>query len=178
MKLYFVRHGHMDANPDTIVDPVTGQIDKPLDTLGTQQAETVAKELKDVSFDVLISSPLKRAYQTAESINKYHKLPIEIEKVWRERDTGGYVTAEVWNDLFNFDKTFLPENTEGLHDFFQRVYGAVDKLKEKYADKTVLIVSHGGVHQALYAYVNKLELVGNVRNSPLHNCEVRAYEIV
>ncbi len=177
MKLYFVRHGHMDATPDTSVDPQTGQIDEPLDAKGIQQAETVAKELKDISFDAIISSPLKRAYQTAEIINKYHKLPIEIDKFWRERDTGGYVTAEVWSDLFNFDKDFLPENTEGLRDFFQRVYSALDALKERYTDKTILIVSHGGAHQALYAYANKQELIGNVRSSPLSNCEYKTYEL-
>lgn len=167
----------MNATPDTAIDPLIGQIDEPLDEQGIQQAETVAEELKDVSFDSIISSQLKRAYQTAEIINKYHNLPIETDRAWRERDTGGYVTAEVWNDLFNFDKNFLPENTEGLRDFFQRVYTALDALKERYPNQTILIVSHGGVHQALYAYANKLELVGNLRNSPLHNCEYKIYEL-
>ncbi len=167
----------MDANPDTAIDPRIGQIDEPLDKQGLQQAEAVAEDLKGIPFNTIISSPLKRAYQTAEIINKYHKLPIEVEKAWRERDTGGYVAAEAWNDLFNFDKDFLPKNTEGLREFFERVYSALDALKERHPNETILVVSHGGVHQALYAYANKLELVGSVRNSPLHNCEYKTYEL-
>lgn len=177
MKLYFVRHGHMSATTQTMLDPEIGQINEPLSEDGIQQANKVAEELKDVPFSAIISSGLKRASQTAEIINKYHGLALDIDNVWRERDTGGYVTADVWNDLFNFDKNFLPENTEDLQVFFRRIYTALDALKEKYGDKAILIVSHGGVHQALYAYANKLPLVGNVRNSPLHNCEYKIYEI-
>ena len=177
MKLYFVRHGHMSATPDTALDPKVGQINEPLSAEGIQQANKLAEELKDIHFDAIISSALKRANQTAEIINKYHGLDQHIDNVWRERDTGGYVTAKVWNDLFNFDKNFLPENTEELQAFFQRIYTAIDALKEQYANKTILIVSHGGVHQALYAYANKLPLSGNVRNSPLHNCEYKIYEL-
>jgi broad specificity phosphatase PhoE len=177
MKLYFVRHGHMSATPETSIDPKTGQIDEPLSETGVQQATELANELKDVHFDEIISSALKRASQTAEIISEYHELIPVIDNVWRERDTGGYVTAEVWNELFNFDKNFLTENTEDLHTFFRRIYTALDTLKEKYSDKTVLIVSHGGVHQAVYAYANNLQLVGNVRNSPLHNCEYKIYDL-
>jgi len=167
----------MSATPDTPIDTAIGQINEPLSELGIQQASKLAEELKDIKFNAIISSALKRASQTAEIINKYHALTPTIDNVWRERDTGGYVTAEVWNDLFNFDKNFLPENTEELQSFFQRVYTALDALKDKYGDQTVLIVSHGGVHQAVYAYAHKLPLIGNVRNSPLHNCEYKIYEI-
>ncbi len=165
-----------EARQKTTV-PDNGPVDEPLDYQGLLQAEAVSKELKDVDFDYMISSPLKRAHQTAEIINENHNLKIVIENDLRERETGKYVTLEVWNELFNFDSNFLPENTEPLKDFFDRVYTSIDKLKKQCQNKTVLVVSHGGVHQALYAYVNKVELVGNVRNSPLGNCEYRIYEI-
>lgn len=177
MKLYFVRHGHMYATPDTALDPDNGQINEPLDAEGIDQATKLADELKDVAFDAIISSPLKRAHQTAEIVNTYHNLPIKIDAAWRERDTGGYVTSEVWNTLFNFDNGSSLESIEDLRTFFQRVYRAIDTLKEEYKDQTVLIASHGGVHQALYSYVNKLPLTGNARNDPLRNCEYRVYEI-
>lgn len=176
MKLYFVRHGHMSATPETALDPNIGQINEPLSEIGIQQASQVAEELRDVPFDAIFSSALKRASQTAEIINKHHGLTVNINDAWRERDTGRYVTAEVWNDLFNFDKNLVIENTEDLSEFFQRIYTAIDELKEEYGDKTVAIVSHGGVHQALYSYVNNLTLTGNVRNSPLRNCEYKIYE--
>ncbi|MFY9228358.1 MAG: histidine phosphatase family protein [Candidatus Microsaccharimonas sp.] len=177
MKLYFVRHGHMYATPDTALDPDNGQINEPLDAEGVDQANKLAVELKDVAFDAIISSPLKRAQQTAEIVNTYHNLPIKIDAAWRERDTGGYVTSEVWNKLFNFDSDSSLETSEDLRAFFHRVYKAIDVLKEEYRDKTVLIASHGGVHQALYSYVNRLPLTGNARNDPLQNCGYRIYDI-
>ncbi|MFZ1250076.1 MAG: histidine phosphatase family protein [Candidatus Microsaccharimonas sp.] len=177
MKVYFVRHGHMDATTDTPVDPINGQIDKSLCNKGVQQANHVANELKSVKFDAIFSSNLKRASQTAETINQYHRLTVNVSEVWRERDTGGYVTAEVWKDLFDFNKNLKAENIEDLLTFFERIYLALDDLKKDYMGKTVAIVSHGGVHQALYAYANKLKLSGNVRNSPLGNCEYRVYDL-
>lgn len=177
MKLYFARHGHTDANQETVLDQTVQQINEPLNQVGIQQANDLADKLKDVSFDVIISSPLHRALQTAEIVNKNRHLPIEIDGVWRERDTGGYVTLEVWNDLFDFEKNLSLENSEDLEAFFNRVYAALETLKKRHKAKTVLVVSHGGVHQALYAYVNNLPHKGNVRNSPLHNCEYRIYDI-
>lgn len=177
MRLYFARHGHNDANEQTAPDPRTGEVDEPLNTVGIQQAQALAEELADTSFDVIISSPLKRALETAEIVNSKHDLPIEVDAVWREREIGGHVSLDVWLSLFNFDTNIAPKNGESLRDFFDRVYGAIDDLKQKYADKTVLIVAHGGVHLALYAYVNKLDLVGNLRLKPLDNCEYKIYEI-
>jgi broad specificity phosphatase PhoE len=177
MKLYFVRHGHTDAKPNTDPNPETGEVDEPLNVEGIQQANNLAEQLKEGSFDAIIASPLKRAHQTADIVNKYHELPVEIDAVWRERDIGAYVTIETWNDLFDFDKNFSLETSEGLRTFFKRVYDGLDTLKEKYEDKTILLVSHSGVHQAIYAYANKLPLTGNGRVSPLHNCEYRIYDL-
>lgn len=90
---------------------------------------------------------------------------------------GAHVSLEVWHDLFDFDKNFSLEKSEDLRIFFKRIYDALDLLKEKCQDKTVLPVSRAGVRQAVCAYANKLPLKGNGRVSPLHNCEYRIYDI-
>lgn len=177
MKLYFARHGHTDASPDSRPDPTSGEVDELLNHEGIQQANKLAEELRDIEFDVILTSPLKRAYQTAEIVNKYHNLTIDVDIVWQERRIGSYVSLEVWHNLFDFEKDFSFDSSEDLRVFFKRVYDALDLLKIKYQDKTVLLVSHAGVHQAIYAYANKLPLVGNGRVSPLHNCEYRIYDI-
>jgi uncharacterized phosphatase len=130
-----------------------------------------------VHFDAVIASPLKRARQTAELVNELQNALVMIDPVWRERMIGEYTDLETWNKLFDFDQHFSLAHSEDLKDFFKRVYGAIDELKQQYADKTVLIVSHGGVHIALYAYVNGLSLTGNIRVSPMKNCEYRIYEL-
>lgn len=177
MKLYFARHGQTDANANMTGGQSIAELDDPLNSLGIQQANELAEQLKDVKFDAIISSPLKRAYQTAESVNKYHNLPIKVNNAWRERQADIYIDINIWNDLFDFDKNIPVENGESLPGFFERIYTAIDDLKREYDTKTVLVVSHGGVQHALYAYANKLPLSGNVRISPMKNCEYRLYEI-
>ncbi|MEI6053783.1 MAG: histidine phosphatase family protein [Candidatus Saccharibacteria bacterium] len=176
MKIYFVRHGQTDTNTAMRDGQTVEELNAPLNVTGREQAETLSKQLKDIKFDVIISSPLKRALQTAEIINKYHKMSIEIEESISERHAGK-INNENWHDLFDFDKNIQPEDGESLSTFFDRVHKYFNNLKQKHTDKTVMIVSHGGVHHALYALSNNLPRKGNVRISPMHNCEFREYEL-
>jgi len=176
MKLYFVRHGQTNSNLQAVNQPTVGN-EEPLNTFGIQQASELAEQLKGEEFDIILSSPFERAVQTAEIVNKHHGLAIDIDDTWREIQTGGYVDINTWNDLFNFDKEASVENSEPLTDFFKRIYEALDELVAKHGDKTVLVVSHGGVQHAVYAYANKLPLTGNMRISPMKNCEYRIYEL-
>jgi uncharacterized phosphatase len=175
MKLYFVRHGQTHSNVNTTIGQPYTDLDEPLNEQGVQQSNELAEELKDVKFDAIISSPLKRAFQTAEIVNKYHNLTIEINGDLQERKTDTYIDMKTWHDMFDFDKQV--EDVEPLPDFLQRVYASLDDLVERYKDKTIMLVSHGGVQHALYAYANKLPHEGNVRIDRLENCEYRIYEL-
>lgn len=176
MKLYFARHGQTDGNASN--GRASTVYDEPLNQKGIEQAEELAEELKAIKFDLIISSPLKRARQTAEIINKYHHLPIKADDAWLERKANGYIDATVWQDLFDFDKNIQIENCEALDDFFARIYKAIDDLKSEYANKSVLVVSHGGPQHAVYAYANKLPLSGDMRISPMSNAEYRLYDVL
>jgi broad specificity phosphatase PhoE len=177
MNIIFVRHGQTDANANMQGGKAIQELDEPLNALGQQQAESLAHELKSAKFDAIVSSPLRRALQTAEIINKYHAKPIEIANDLRERDAGAYIDTSVWNELFDFEKNIPLKNGESLDDFFDRVENRLGSLAQRYPDKTLVVVSHGGVHHVVYAYANKLPRSGNMRISPLHNCEYREYEI-
>lgn len=172
MKIYFVRHGKTDASTGDAISH-----DDPLNEEGMIQAREVASQLKDVQFDAIISSPLQRAMQTANAINEYHGLSITKDERWRERDLEKYMSLDAWNESFDFSNKTSLNGVEPLANFFQRVYAAIDDLKQNYDSKTVLVASHGGVHHALYAYANKLPLEGNVRISRMAYCECRIYEV-
>lgn len=174
MKLYFARHGQTDSNANKVNTP---SYDEPLNQAGIVQAERLADELKDVAFDAIISSPLRRALQTAEIINRYHGLGILQDAAWRERDMDSYVDLGLWNDLFDFDAQVEIKNAESLTNFFQRGYSAIDTLKDGHHNATVLVVSHGGMQHVVYAYANKLPWSGNIRISPMKNCEYRIYDL-
>ena len=177
MKLYFVRHGETDVNSGLQLAH-TAQFDEPLNAAGVAQAEQLAERLRGVTFDAIISSPLKRTVQTASIINKFHHLDILLDDAWKELSTSTYLDATLWHDAFDFDRNEEIEGVEPIRHFFGRIYAALDNLKIVHSkDESVLVVSSGGVHQAVHAYVNNLALTGNMRLSPMKNCEVREYEI-
>lgn len=176
MKLYFARHGQTNSNAQAVNQPTAGE-DEPLSELGIQQASALAEQLKNETFDLILSSPFKRALQTAEIVNKYHGLEVGVGDKWREVQTAGYVDMNVWHHLFDFGKNASTENKESLMDFFERIYEALDELVSLHQDEEVLVVSHGGVQHALFAYANNLPLTRNMRISPMKNCEYRVYEL-
>ena len=73
MKLYLVRHGETDWNKSK---KIQGQVDIPLAPKGIEQAEMTSEGMKDIPFDHIFSSPLKRAYKTAQVVRRDR--PIEI----------------------------------------------------------------------------------------------------
>ena len=81
MKLYLVRHGETDWNK---VKRIQGQVDIPLNQFGKRLAEETAEGLRDIPFDLCISSPLSRAHETARiilygKISRSSKMP-ELRK--------------------------------------------------------------------------------------------------
>ena len=71
MNLYLVRHGQTDWN---IQGRIQGSTDIELNSTGLNQAQKTAELLKNIDFDVIYSSPLKRTVDTAKIINTYHNL--------------------------------------------------------------------------------------------------------
>ncbi|MGE5309696.1 MAG: histidine phosphatase family protein, partial [Sphaerimonospora mesophila] len=78
MKIYFVRHGQTDFNAGKAY--ASGDIDHELNEIGIEQAQQARNQLKDTSFDIIISSPLRRAKKTAEIINEYHGQEIQFDE--------------------------------------------------------------------------------------------------
>jgi len=97
-EIYLLRHAETDANKNYIVQ---GRMDNPINETGIKQAIDTGKYLKqlNIDFDLVISSPLKRAYKTATLINHgmVRSRPIIIDRNLIERNFGDYVvimTAE------------------------------------------------------------------------------------
>lgn len=63
--IYIIRHGQTDWN---INGRYGGRIDVPLNEYGIEQAKQIREELKNINFDVVFSSPLIRAYTTAQIV--------------------------------------------------------------------------------------------------------------
>ena len=86
MKIKFVRHGETDLNSP--IRRIQGISDYDLNANGIKQAKNIRNKLAKEDFDVIISSPLKRAKHTAEIINELRNLDLILDdrkKLWTIR---------------------------------------------------------------------------------------------
>lgn len=148
MRICLVRHGETDWNLQNILQ---GSSDIPLNETGKLQALKSSEVLKDSHWDIIISSPLKRARETADIINQ--KLSIQVEEMnqFRERNYG---KAEGL-PLKEYNK-MLP-NIPGLESHesvTKRITKGLEIIQNKYPNKNVLIVAHGAVINSILAKVS------------------------
>lgn len=180
MDIYVVRHGQTDYNKKHVFQ---GRIDIPLNETGIEQAKKTALKFENIKVDMILVSPLKRAIQTADYINDITKAPIQIEERLIERcfgDMEGQQNREDWNIkmMLDYNENYTNENIEPIKELFERVYKFLDDIIEKYKDKTVVLVTHGGVSQPIECYFNGMPEVPDYEHLEaltLKNCEVRKY---
>lgn len=145
MKLYISRHGQ---TPWNVEDLVCGRADVPLTEIGQQQARLLAESAVDKGIDVILSSPLKRARQTAQAVSDAIGVPIQIDDRLIEMDFGTYDGTSRFGEEFQWVRAQMPTRFPGgesCFDLAYRVYSLLYEVKEKYADKTVLLVCHNCV---------------------------------
>lgn len=162
-KLVFVRHGESEKN---VLGIKSSTLDKwPLTEKGITHARRMADRLKKMDrYDIILSSPVLRARQTAEIISTILKVPIEYEHLLGEYEYGR------WNDLTKLELednhadyikyknlkrgtkehfNFKLGGAESRADVVERIKRFVHKVSIEYPGKNVLVVSHGGINGAI-----------------------------
>lgn len=147
LSITFVRHGRSEANE---ADIWQGQGDSPLSDDGRRQVRLLGERLEGQEFDLVISSDLQRARDTAEVLG----LPVELDPEWREMDLGaweGRTFAEVaalHGDLLEAirrgEAIAFGETGETIGEFEDRILRALDHLIDRVGEGRVLVASHGG----------------------------------
>lgn len=142
--LVLVRHGRTKANAAGLLQ---GRVDHPLDEVGERQAVEVTayvRSILDGRIDRVVSSPLRRAQQTAAEFGT----EVTIDERWIELAYGEYegvphadVPSEVWN-LWRSNPDFVPPGGEALSALDARVRSACEELVDEAAERNVVVVSH------------------------------------
>ncbi len=181
MKLYILRHGETDWN---VRWKMQGQTDIPLNEKGRAQAAEAAERLKDTPFDAVYSSPLIRAYETAETIAAPHGLKVIKDERLKEMSFGEFEgTTPDYNKInpsrelfFTAPEKYIPSGGETIDEAEDRCRDFVSFLRTKDYEN-VLLVTHGALARAL---------IGAVKNVPhehfwdtgvLSNCGTIVIEI-
>jgi probable phosphoglycerate mutase len=155
--LLLVRHGQTDWNAE---GRIQGIVDTPLSALGREQAAELAARLAAEPIDAIVSSDLVRARETAAPLAQARGLEVRAEPRLRERAFGifeGHTYSEVeanWPSEFAIwrrrEPGYAVPGGESYLALRARVLACLGELVADNAGQSVLVVTHGGVLDAVY----------------------------
>lgn len=154
--IFLIRHGNY------IEDLHENDFDSGLSQEGVDQAERLRDRLaktQEIKSDVIISSPLKRAHETAEilapALGKPVELDTEIEE-WRSND--GSLSPEEflkkWKEISDKKKAYYrwTKRGETRMEFSLRVHQTLNKIFEENEGKTIVLFTHGAFIQVSFNF--------------------------
>lgn len=186
MKLYIIRHGETEWNK---VKRLQGQTDIPLAEEGIRLARETGAGMRDEPIDLVISSPLMRAVQTAELLTEGRNIPIMTDERIIEISFGEWegecildseILPSEFRKLFYEDPLhcICPPGGETFDEVRHRTGMFFQSLVEnpEYEHKNILISTHGAASRCLLTqfYEDKDDIW---RGGVPKNCAVTIVEV-
>lgn len=157
--LYIFRHGETDSNAQKRMQ---GWLDVHLNANGVAQAQALAQKLADVRFDVVYSSPLSRALDTARAVARDQQIIQQGDlREWNMGDFCGHIVRltdspadtpiDMSGDIIYAplallsNDDYVPPNGESYNMFIARVRKAILDIAKNADGKTIAIATHTGV---------------------------------
>ena len=163
--VYFIRHAQAEGN---LHHQVQGTAEREVTALGREQIAALRKRFATIPVDAVYSSDLRRAIETAEAVSESEKLPIRIERAFREIDFGDWEGREMseiaQSDAAQFDaflhhmERWHVEGGETPQQVLDRFLPALEKVVKENEGRTVAIVSHGYALRIVLAHLRGLSL--------------------
>ena len=174
-KIFLMRHGQ---DEDNLAGILNGRRDSPLTELGRQQAKIAAEKLKGNKIDIIYTSPLKRAYETARIVAGVLGVDeVILDQHLIERDFG-ILTGKPFADIKKYSKKNLGtyflevEGAETFSDLLERGKKALAEIQERHKDKNILIVCHGDIGKMIRAAYHNLDWETSLKTLYFHNTQV------
>jgi probable phosphoglycerate mutase len=152
VSITLVRHARSEANEAEIWQ---GQGDAPLSKNGIRQAAALGRRLAGRRFDLVVSSDLSRAHDTARATGQ----TVDTDPAWREMNLGyweGRTFAEVSEehpDLLEAiragEAVKFGKVGESIQEFEERAQAALASVADRVGSGSVLVVTHGGLIDAI-----------------------------
>jgi probable phosphoglycerate mutase len=185
LNIILIRHGETAWNAERRLQ---GHLDIPLNAEGERQARLLAEALAREPIDLLVSSDLQRARQTAQAVADLRGMPLQIDPGLRERCYGGFeglLYAEIER---RFPAEFaawqardvdaiLPSGkncAETFRAFYARSTDAILALARAHAGQTLALVAHGGVLECAYRMACGLPLE-TPRDFKVYNASINRF---
>jgi probable phosphoglycerate mutase len=168
-EIFLIRHGETAWNAERRLQ---GHLDIPLNEEGERQAAALARALAGESVDMIISSDLSRAASTARAVAELQGLPLQTDASLRERCFGAF-EGLLYDELeSHFPEAYAQWKARDPHarypdgerraetfaEFSQRAVEAVCRIADAHSGKRLILVSHGGVLDAVYRAANGIDI--------------------
>lgn len=164
-----VRHGQTEVNNSK---KIQGRKDHKLNDTGRNQARETGLYLKqyDSNWDFIYSSPLSRAFETAEIIKEQINFKGDVikDESFIERDFGAAEDQPITEEIFKYILSDSIDNLEKSHEIQKRVSDGVLRLCKKHPGKKILIIAHSHAIKALLTFIDK----NRTFLDPLLNCSM------
>ncbi|MFO1534461.1 MAG: histidine phosphatase family protein [Thermoplasmatota archaeon] len=167
-RLWFMRHGEVEA---PYVGAFVGRTEVNLSPVGRHQAEAIAAYLEDAPVDAVVSSPRKRALDTAAPLARARSMKLEVRRGFAEMDYGRW-EGLFWKQIEEQDPVEcaawvadaaarpMPDG-ESCDGFSLRVRDELSRLLEEFTGRTVAVFGHAGTNRAI---------LGTVLERPFRDC--------
>lgn len=165
--LVLIRHCETEWNA---ARRIQGQTDIPLNEKGRSQAELLARELSNESFDGIYASHLKRAHETASIIAAHHPHEVIVDPelqegyygeaegldvdVYHEKYKESMAAFELLSREEKLKLTIVP-GVESRHSIATRASRSLLHLSQRHLGQRILVVTHGGVLRSLLMFLSE-----------------------
>jgi len=132
--------------------------------------------MRDAAFERILVSPLPRTHQTAEIVNRYHTVPIEVHDALADIRSGfeSQPVLDYFAAIRHDPLRARVNGGESLLDHKQRVLRFIDWLKTQ-PDEAVLVVAHEETLRVFISYFEGGIADAQLRDIHIGNCEYRRY---
>ncbi|MCX2930943.1 histidine phosphatase family protein [Mycobacterium sp. CVI_P3] len=149
--VYLARHGRTALNAE---DRMRGLSDPPLDEVGVAEAARLAAVLGPTRPVAVISSPLKRAVATAQSIADAAGIAATVDDRLNDRDYGPHTGAKRADVIAHYGSIDNAPGVEPLAAVRQRAVSAFTELVAEYDSGPLVLVSHDAFNRALLSQLD------------------------
>jgi len=171
--IHTIRHGHTSYN---IEKRYAGTIDIPLSEKGIADCREASRKLADYSFDIVVTSTLKRSLETALLL--VPDCPTIVQSSLCNERNFGIMEGHTWEEILTYDPPILmidvgndlhtvnPKGGEPFEDVWQRAKKFRRYLLTNYREKSILVVSHGVFLQMFHGLLRGKNCIESLADFP------------
>lgn len=158
-KIFICRHGDTTSNSEK---KSRGWEMEGLNEHGKEEAEKLGELLKNKRIDVIISSDLPRAVETAKIVSRVTKIPFKgispQLRTWNIGQLTGKSLKDTQREQDDYAEHKPDEKIadgESFNTFKERIIGGFQKIKDTFPKETVAVVTHSKSQRVLDAWMKK-----------------------